>query len=146
MEHLNENGVKALTDVAEWLEAGAPHVTVDETLETIAKFDMSEVSGYNGCGTVCCIAGAVVSFNPLEFPQFCEPNSRVWYKVNEVHVAEHAEGDVFTDARKYLGMSEDDAEALFVPDDMHERTAKEGAEVIRHFIKTGVAKWPDIEE
>lgn len=143
MKHLNETGVKLLTGVAEWLEKGAPHVVVDATGEEVGSFDMSEVASYNSCGTACCIAGAVVAFNPELFPQFNDIDDRKWYRVSEVGNYKHKKGDVFTDVRLAAGISVKYATALFEPEDMDSRTAEEGAKVIREFIETGKVTWDE---
>jgi hypothetical protein len=147
MKHLNENGVKLLTGVAEWLEKGAPHVVVDATGEEVGSFDMSEVAGHDGCGTACCIAGAVVAFNPDQFTQFGNLDDRMWYGLpTRYGDYKHKKGDVFTDVRLAAGISVKNATALFEPDDMDLRTPEEGAKVIREFIKTGKVTWSEIDD
>lgn len=146
MNHINERGVELLKGVAEWLEKGAPHVVVDSTGEEVGKFDMSEVANYNTCGTACCIAGAVVAFNPDQFPQFKDIDNRKWYRVSEVGNYKHKKGDVFTDVRLAAGISVKNATALFEPDDMDVRTPEEGAAVIREFIATGNVTWSDLDD
>lgn len=140
MSHISEQGKASLLRVAEWLESGAPHV-VEETGEVVYGFEMATPAEQTGCGTVCCIAGAVVAFNPTVFPQYAKVDERIWWQSLASSI-EHAEGDVFTDARNYLGMSESDAEALFEPDDM-DQSASEGARVIRHYVETGKVTWVD---
>lgn len=142
MKHLNDRGVVLLTGVAEWLEKGAPHVVVDSTGEEVGSFDMSEVASYNSCGTACCIAGAVVAFNPELFPQFKGIDDRKWYTIINGDYT-HRKGDVFSDVRRVAGISQKNATALFEPDDMDSRTAEEGAKVIREFIETGKVTWDE---
>lgn len=48
--------IERLTQIAEWLEAGAPH------RGGVAGFDMRYVTSTTDCGTVCCIAGAANAF------------------------------------------------------------------------------------
>lgn len=73
--------IERLTEMADWLEAGAPHVvfrmdhgreTVDAILEDFDLYDYGSTEEYNmiteerdtkglgKCGTVCCIAGYAV--------------------------------------------------------------------------------------
>lgn len=54
-------GRARLVDVARWLEAGAPE------RDGIDGFSMQYYRGRKpGCGTVCCIAGALCAFNGLK--------------------------------------------------------------------------------
>jgi len=59
MSHLKQGriNVEALTEIAEWLEAGAPH------RNGVHSFDMNEGISWKNtqCNTVCCIAGATLA-------------------------------------------------------------------------------------
>lgn len=91
MDYVNERGHKALVKVAEWLEAGAPHVNIDG--RHIDDFDMNYTvsKAGNNCGTVCCIAGAVYQFEGLAGYDIC-----------------HSAAD-------YMGLSSENAFNLFFP-------------------------------
>ena len=60
-EWVTERGARNLGKVARWLEAGAPHVDISG--RRIDSFDMTKGIESEGCGTACCIAGALVQFN-----------------------------------------------------------------------------------
>lgn len=57
----------AVEKTIEWLETGAPHVELTTGL-SVDGFDMNEGIGWDdiGCGTTCCIAGALVQFHNPE--------------------------------------------------------------------------------
>lgn len=136
MSFINEQGRIALTQVAEWLESGAPHI-VEQTGEVIYSFNMSTSGQANSCGTACCIAGAVVAFNPDQFPHFKDIDSRTWYERED-----RVPRGVFEEVKEFAGLKHNDAVMLFEPSHMLSRTAKQGAEVIRKFLTTGDASWP----
>ena len=48
--------VERLTEIAEWLEAGAPHKGA------VDGFNMVDYTTETDCGTCCCIAGAANAF------------------------------------------------------------------------------------
>lgn len=61
---ITEDGKKALIKVAEWLEAGTPHVDIKG--RKLDKFDIKKsVKTFSYFGTTCCIAGAIVQFEGL---------------------------------------------------------------------------------
>lgn len=134
---------KPLVRVAEWLEKGAPHKTTNGA--TVFGFSMKEGvlaydKGAQGCGTICCIAGAVVQFTQpvITDNQILEqqipPNGR--------HNPGY--GSVFANARGLCGMDFIDASKLFEPDNVEEWgsiEAKKAAKVIRHYLKTGEVNW-----
>lgn len=64
--------IQNLNRVAEWLEAGAPHVIFNMLVGIGNVDELIDVSGHSDCGTVCCIAGAaqLMSVAPegQEFP------------------------------------------------------------------------------
>lgn len=130
---------KRLTQLAEWLEAGAPHEHV--------KFNMSyyllltnaedqildpEESVLNACGTVCCIAGSAAQFFGGE-------------QLKRLTASE-AELRVPGIAQKVLGLTRSKAQQLFVPDKLpvggySDIDPKSAAKVIRNLIKTGKVDW-----
>ena len=59
---LSVEAQQKLVRVAEWLEKGAPHIVLDNGRE-VETFHMDHGMALTTCGTVCCIAGALVEFN-----------------------------------------------------------------------------------
>lgn len=144
---MNDQGKLALTQVLQWLEAGAPHVTIDNDYE-ITKFDMNFAVSYyyyaddslnDGCGTACCIAGAICQFEKLGKRDFC---GLAFYG------ADGAGGL----AQEYLGLTSLEAAKLFEPWNHFEDqfssdyTVKRAAAVVRTFIETGVIDWDKFDE
>lgn len=157
MTHLSEKGIIALTKVAQWLEAGAPHVQVTDDLE-VGHFDMEyavvanpyDIHG-NDCGTACCIAGAVCQFEMLGLDERDEDGDLEWILPGED--AREVDGNLgaFFLASDYLGMDYDDAVRLFSPfnlglDGHTYRNPAIAALVVRHFIETGEVSWVDISD
>lgn len=139
--NLTVKGVAALTRVAEWLEAGAPHVAASKD-RTIDGFDMEYgVNEKDGCGTACCIAGAVYqferlqgAFNPSDFFAEVQPEA-----IKFLLVDPEDEGQV------------DELKKLFLPWDYFgydsiEEFSEHGraAKVVRNVLATGTVDW-DIE-
>ena len=133
--------VKSLIKVAEWLEGGAQHVEVGN--HSIAEFDMEQAVTTNsnsGCGTACCIAGAIVQFENLIDPVLS--GARDFFDTYDG-------GDgVGTLAAEHLGIDSSDAEALFEPwqrfgfEEYEEFSdPQRAAKVVRHYIETGVVDW-----
>lgn len=131
-------GKQALIDVAVWLEAGAPHVGDLVGFDLSVGVDLQQ----NSCGTVCCIAGALVQFN--------EP-------VTEKLKAQVAEDDynteynwstIFQRGMEIAGLDEGQASALFEPDvwDRADITPAEAAKVIRHYVNTDEVNWDVVFE
>ena len=150
MNHISEQGVKALEKVIAWLEAGAPHVKIAEGVE-IDVFDMeysvetdySFGDGY--CGTACCIAGAVCQFEMLGMDRRAKDNSLAWSLMSG------SGGGVLEITTEYLGISEEDAYSLFTPFDFCIESElynnpKHAAKVVRKFIDTGIVDWELDEE
>lgn len=148
---MNEQGKKALIKVAEWLEAGAPHVVIKEG-QTIAEFDMNYGGEplEDGCGTACCIAGALVQFEGLMEPD-PDTGSIEFFSEDEDEYdglegeRELGAGEV---AQNFLDITEDDADKLFMPFNNFEYGAsyefsipERAAAVVRHFIETGKVEW-----
>lgn len=134
---------QSLVRVVEWLENGAPHVTI-ENVRVIDQFDMEYGIFDDGCGTACCIAGAVVQFEGLgelkrgEIEFFDITN----FKDNVI------EKGISTLAAEHLGITQSEAEQLFEPwakfeYSEHEEFShpKRAAAVIRHFLAEGVVDW-----
>ena len=133
MSFITEQGRKSLEGVAAWLEAGAPHIE-DKGID---GFEItSGVEALGDCGTTCCIAGAVVQFNDPRFLE--EGDARNWTSV-------------YYDAIDVLGISEEDAVALFLAggrgmSDDQEQFAETvtpvlAAKVIRNYLATGEVDW-----
>lgn len=140
---MNEQGKQALVRVAEWLEAGAPHVNIDS--RDIGMFDMGEAVTPNkqnefgeACGTACCIAGAVFQFEGLGGFEGNPTTGLDFF------------WEVSPKVREHLAIDEDTASALFLPWEHFDGEVEEfsdpalAAKVVREFIATGVVDW-DIE-
>lgn len=146
MNGLSDRGRQALEKVAEWLEAGAPHVCTDAG-RRIDEFDMSfGVVTTSGCGTSCCIAGAIVQFEGLGTLNYAGSMTFGGYAEEE---------NVEKLARNLLGIDYGDAKELFLPwetIDVEEYPYLEGnpepfsdpevaAKVIRNYLETGIIDW-----
>ena len=164
MTHVSEQGRKALIEVAEWLERGAPHVRISGTFD-IHHFDMEysvEPDHYseelNTCGTACCIAGAVCQFNMLGGEKERTENGALPFFGN--YTWDEMKGEVVPTtkgaldlATEHLGLSDQAAQELFVPwehFDLHYDAfedlgvysdTKLAAKVVRNFLATGVVDW-----
>jgi len=118
-------GRNHLEGVAQWLEAGAPHVE-DKFVD---GFNMSTGIENDGCGTTCCIAGAVVQFHrPTNLDNYEFAN---WPSVEQ-------------EAIKLLGISDEVAEELFnspYDSEVAPVTPEIAAKVIRNFLASGVVDW-----
>ena len=125
--------IERLNEIAEWLEAGAPHKGKVHAFYMGGfirpVYDVTgKSSDYNSCGTACCIAGAAVQFN---------------LKKNKKAQIESEQADLEERAAKLLDMSYEDAEELFFGGDyrLSDITAKWAARCIRKYIKTGKIDW-----
>lgn len=165
MNHISEQGVKALVNVAEWLEAGAKHVVIDpETSLEIGFFDMEyavvanmDNDHTNACGTACCIAGAVCQFERLGLDERDSEGDLDWitpadvFSNEEKPAASEPQGAFFL-AADHLGISYADAQALFAPFSVEGLDASEynapkiAARVVRKFIETGEVSWIDARD
>jgi hypothetical protein len=137
MTHVSEQGRNALVKVAEWLEAGAPHVSLDNGLR-VDSFAMDTVVDVQpDCGTSCCIAGAVCQFEGLGIDQRTWDGELYWT----------GENGGFELATGFLDIEEDAAHRLFEPwnhfsgGDEDFNAAPRGAAVIRYFLETGEVDW-----
>lgn len=135
---------QALIKVAEWLEDGAKHVNI-ENGHKIDQFDMEHAVTNNGCGTACCIAGALVQFEGLIQPVI--KGSAIFFDEVDDETDDLVEG-VGSLATNYLGIDKDDAEKLFIPWDHFSAEnysefsdPERAARVIRHYLDTGVVDW-----
>lgn len=125
--------VDKLTEIAEWLEAGAPE------RDYVNEFHMANFIRANGCGTSCCIAGAAVQF---ECHGACGSTLDT-YSAPEVYKA----------AKGLLGLSEETAQELFYAESIQDDRFKGlndigpqwAARVIRHLIATGRVEWLRLE-
>ncbi len=110
--------VERLTEIAEWLDQGAPERVVEGGV--IHGFDMDHfLDKAADCGTTCCIAGAAIAFN------------------EGFHAASSWNAD--SSAQKILGLTNSQAMDLFF--DGYDSTPQHAAVVIRHLIATGTVDW-----
>jgi hypothetical protein len=114
-----------LTQVAEWLEAGAPErrFNMNRLLDTETTTDRT-----NWCGTECCIAGYVVT--------------RFWPE--DVVMAEK-DGSADTLAGEILDLEPEMADRLFYPrntvEDWSAITPEQAALVVRNLLQHGEVDW-----
>ena len=134
---LNERAKAKLALVAEWLEEGAPHVNVNGV--DVDDFDMGVGIAHGECGTVCCIAGALVQFNaPVTASDTWGWAEEEWLGVSSKALA------VLGKSRHSNGTAE-----LFMDDYANwssttghdEITPAIAARCIRHAIEHGVVDW-----
>lgn len=132
--------IDRLTEIAEWLEAGAPEKC------NISGFNMNTFGEKSSCGTVCCIAG---SANAFHFESIGEK----WnvYDLDDPGLAS-----------TLLGLTEDQSYRLFYPESWagnvgcrnpelkldwkgeqpwHNISPQHAARVIRNLIATGDVDW-----
>lgn len=141
--------IAALDRVAVWLEAGAPHTATPGGIP-VTGFDMSRgvaIDG-KGCGTVCCIAGAVCQFEGVtnaEVADMLATGEGNWRELGW-----WGTGGVAMQAQEILGLTSEQADSLFTPigynsdeweDDYRPLPAALAARVIRHLIATGDVNW-----
>jgi hypothetical protein len=143
-EFISVQGRKALDQVADWLERGAPHVDING--RKIDNFDMAYAVQDDGCGTSCCVAGAVVQFNNLG--KLDETGTLKFWDEGGYDGAEKL-------ATEFLGISEEDAGQLFMPWTSLELENEVGespraarfsdpivaGKVIRTYLTTGQIDW-----
>jgi len=118
-----------LTEVALWLEAGAPErkFNMNRFLNTDETTPLS-----NWCGTECCIAGYVVTRFAPEDVVMAEKNGS----------ADHLAGEL-------LDLEPEMADQLFYPKDSHSRqiedwsaiTPEQAGVVVRNLVETGEVDW-----
>lgn len=142
--------IAALDRVAKWLEAGAPHTATPGGIP-VTGFDMSRgvAIDVKGCGTVCCIAGAVCQFEGVTNAEAGMLAEKGWGELGW-----WGTGGVASQAQEILGLTSEQADNLFMPegynsdewedeweDDYRPLTAALAARVIRHLIATGDVNW-----
>lgn len=138
----NDKAKRILGRVLDWLRNGAPHVK--DSAFPVDGFDMSIGVGYApGCGTACCIAGAICQFEGLgdAFSQRAGPTILNYFGRNGAEAL----------AVKELGVPYEDARALFMPYDFYETEVggtdieippDMAADVLQRYISEGVVEWP----
>jgi len=99
--------------IAQWLEAGAPHVG------DVAGFNMTRFRQESACGTVCCIAGSAIQW---------------WGQWHPDGMPSGMNG------ARLIGVSHEAAEKLFFHDH-HNPDPAWAARCIRHYQKTGIVDW-----
>jgi hypothetical protein len=116
--------IDKLTEIAEWLEAGAPE------RKGVTGFDMEQFLSDRGCGTACCIAGAVVQFD----------RAIPYATANEAYCEG---GDPEDLALHLLGMDMETADELFYGRgvDLEDIDSAWAARCIRKLIETGRVDW-----
>ena len=144
--------INRLKQLAEWLEAGAPHerITFDMSkgisFKVIESFDPKQIMA---CKTSCCMAGAAVQF-------FNKPEALLRKELKEspqsFNIGESYELkwlSVKTHAASVLGLDKEKAELLFEPNygyDLHKFNDPQwAARTIRHLIATGEVDWLSME-
>lgn len=141
---LSPEGIKRLTEVTEWLEAGAPHKTIGGAVIEAFEMDVG-VTLDPECGTACCIAGAV-----CQFSQPFKLSDGLGEQQNEVNW--RGEDGVMARALSLLGLNRCSeglrlAHRIFrANDDNDHITAEIAARAMRHFLNTGELEWPEAPE
>lgn len=145
--------VARLTQVRDWLRAGAPHEQAPAPglgFNMGAYFEtVKTAEGTGRCGTTCCIAGAAVAFDiagPLTFTENDMSrleDERVGHRVDFEYLAvDNMEVDVFDRAQELLGLNGEQATELFNPlCNLREITPREAADAIDRLIETGEVEW-----
>lgn len=112
--------IERLTEIAEWLEAGAPRKG------GVDGFDMGGYFHKTPCETVCCIAGTAIEWHsPGGFAECAS-----WEKTTRGVAADILD----------IGLSQ--AYDLFLPSGQAEFASKAwAARTIRRLIETGVVDW-----
>jgi hypothetical protein len=150
--------VERLTELAFWLEAGAPHKGMVKGFN-IAVGVQARAGETPDCGTVCCIAGAATQFFNDEDGYL---RNSAFIEASHGHDGSTGEApwpEVFDKAQHLLGLDYDQARELFVPigasgdgiygfgdgnwEDYND--PKLAAKVIRNLIETNEVNW-DINE
>lgn len=146
--------IERLTQLAEWLEGGAKHERFEFDMSTGFSFPVTE--DFNPdvvpeCGAACCIAGAA-----CQFFGDVETLYRLYWE--DHYVSEFDDGDmaqldwlpISDEARVLLGLTDAQAEALFVPTSSPQHLEKSlrdfndpawAARTIRRLIETGEVDW-----
>lgn len=153
MSFITPEGRTRLERVATWLEAGAPHVVEHNIGEFNIKVGVSFLTEEENekalenptCGSICCIAGAVCQFEDTFNAASSGLNLTT---LNGREVGEVSWRSVQSQAEDLLGISEEDADKLFLPPYFETRTytAQCAAKVIRNFLATGDVVWSLADE
>lgn len=165
---MNDDQKARLQRVTDWLAAGAPHVQLNENL-SLDGFSYGEwvkeiPNDSNACGTLACIAGALVEF------EYAGDMTVIYRKV---FIKGELSGSISDLAGELTGLTYDQRGMLFFPFDLHLEDLCEGndfneddfekadfsdggdppldwvrdlppqqiATVLQHFIDTGKIEW-----
>lgn len=154
-----KKAVRALDQVATWLEAGAPHEKAHGMkfdmnflvqFPTTEDIDVEAITTKNWCGTACCIAGALVTFSAAEFMA-----TQIKWGIKYNHLDNNFRSGYWIEggwdkACEILDISDVMALQLFEPWDTHTTkfwpaadaiTPPWAARTIRHLIATGEVDW-----
>lgn len=127
-EQLSEFAQKAQSTLA-WLKAGAPHEdNIGFNMDYVsnqANDVLTDFSGNNVCGSVCCIAGAIGQFNKFDRPSVADESLQIMYPDLHLHDLFYPWDDSFS----YSSITPQDA-----------------AEVLEHFMKTGEIIWEEYRQ
>lgn len=127
---LKPETIKYLQPVLKWLEAGAPH----NPKAKLAGFDMSSFKAPpSGCGSVCCIAGAVAQFN-----KSVAPKPHVRSSIDRCYAV-----------GKNIGLTDAQSNKLFfaeneygpVYSELYDIPVGHAAATLRRFMETGEIVW-----
>lgn len=132
---LTDTAKAYLAEVANWLEAGAPHETRHGLQIDGFDMDVGVTDPQANCGAVCCIAGALVQFNqPFHETHLAGATELKWEEVRDR-------------AMVLLGLPDDEvgkaaAEQLFrsIPNNDW-ITPAIAAQVLRHLIAYEEVDW-----
>ncbi len=143
--------IPRLTQLAEWLEAGAPHKN------GVDHFDMGHGVAVTSCGTACCIAGAATQFFGGEVGQSLLQEAKQVYEEELGDDLPTPRGEapwqgdglidgVFGHAMELLELDQNQARELFTPKPIDQNfwsliTPAEAAQTIRQLIATGEVDW-----
>ena len=139
--------IERLTKIAEWLEGGAKHVNIsfDMTKGLVITEEALSAKDPTACGTVCCIAGAAIAFNPgaVNKPAlFGEHNYYAKDEIGEYTKCEVNWERVFRNGMQVLGLTEVQAWKLFTPRGLSVYNDPAwAARTIRRLIATGEVDW-----
>lgn len=122
-----------LQPVLDWLDAGAQHTKK-------LDFNMNHFSAAVPCGTTCCIAGAIYQLNRKKLdPLLPEDFIKSRDPINQCYVL-----------GKAIGMTRDQVHNLFFAGDERGRSydlddipPELAAAMVREFLETGEANWPE---
>ena len=122
-------GRERLIEIAEWLEAGG------DARGTVAGFNMSDWRNVTNCGSVCCIAGALVEFEAQR------TGATVAHVLASVGGGFHQTGEYLAE------MDFNSAYDLFIPPEelnFGRITPDEAAATVRGYLETGDVSWDHV--